>query len=106
MSREQADAGRFPAIDIAASRSRLQNNLINDDHRRASEHIRRLIAKYKDIELLLQIGDYVSGSDPLADEAIWKIETIRQFFQQTEHESIDPDDAVRVLIDLADEQPN
>ena len=28
------------------------------------------MAKHKDVELLLQVGEYQSGTDPLADEAI------------------------------------
>jgi type III secretion protein N (ATPase) len=44
--------------------------------------MRELYAKYQDIELLIQVGEYKTGSDALADEAIEKIEPIKAFLKQ------------------------
>ena len=44
-----------------------------------------------DVELLLRVGEYQKGSDPLADEAIAKIDAINGFLRQKmhQHEAID-----------------
>ena len=44
--------------------------------------LRKVLAKYNDIELLLQLGEYKRGSDPDADFAIDKIGPIRKLLQQ------------------------
>jgi type III secretion protein N (ATPase) len=53
--------------------------------------MRQLMASYADVELLLRVGEYQKGSDPLADEAIAKIDAINGFLRQKMHqlESID-----------------
>jgi type III secretion protein N (ATPase) len=48
--------------------------------------MRQLMASYADVELLLRVGEYQKGSDPLADEAIAKIDAINGFLRQTAHE--------------------
>jgi type III secretion protein N (ATPase) len=49
------------------------------------------MASYADVELLLRVGEYQKGSDPLADEAIAKIDAINGFLRQKmhQHEAID-----------------
>ena len=53
--------------------------------------MRQLMASYADVELLLRVGEYQKGSDPLADEAIAKIDSINGFLRQKmhQHEAID-----------------
>jgi type III secretion protein N (ATPase) len=48
------------------------------------------MAKYKEIETLLQVGEYKDGSDALADEAIAKIDAIRAFLHQRTDEFAEP----------------
>ncbi len=86
LNRKLSEAGHFPAIDAVMSRSRLMPNVVDRDHRKAADRVRAMLAKYRDLELLLQIGEYQPGSDPLGDEATTKIEAIKAFLQQDEHE--------------------
>jgi len=70
LSRKLAVANRYPAIDVLASISRVMPLVTASEHGAAAARFRSLLAKYQEMELLVQIGEYKRGSDPLADEAI------------------------------------
>lgn len=82
LSRELAEAGHFPAIDILASTSRVMNAITQQDHQAHATRLRQLLAKYKEIELLVKIGEYQSGSDAEADAAIQAMDAIKRFLVQ------------------------
>jgi ATP synthase in type III secretion protein N len=86
LNRKLSEEGHFPAIDVVASRSRLMSNIVDRELRKAADRVRALLAKYRDLELLLQIGEYQPGSDALADEATAKVEEIKAFLRQEEDE--------------------
>jgi type III secretion protein N (ATPase) len=50
--------------------------------------LRKALAKYQDVELLLQLGEYKRGSDPDADYAIERIAAIRKLLQQSSSELV------------------
>jgi type III secretion protein N (ATPase) len=97
LSRALASANHYPAIDVLASASRVQNNVIESTHKKAAGRMRELMAKYADIELLVKIGEYKAGTDKLADEAISKIDTIRSFLKQGTKERIEFDETIGKL---------
>jgi ATP synthase in type III secretion protein N len=70
LSRKLAAAGQFPAIDVLGSVSRVMPQVVDEAHRAAAARVRALMAKYQEIELLVQIGEYRAQSDALADRAI------------------------------------
>ena len=82
LSRQLAQANHYPAVDVLASVSRVMNNIVEEEHLRAAGRIRELLAKYREVELLLKIGEYKEGSDRVADEAIRKIEAINGLLRQ------------------------
>lgn len=82
LSRKLAAAGRYPAIDVLASISRVMPRVVRAEHRAAADRVRSLLAKYQEIELLVQIGEYKTGTDPLADDAIRARVRIEQFLSQ------------------------
>ncbi|OUS27691.1 EscN/YscN/HrcN family type III secretion system ATPase [Gammaproteobacteria bacterium 45_16_T64] len=82
LSRELAEAGHFPAIDILASTSRVMNAITQQDHQAHATRLRQLLAKYKEIELLVKIGEYQPGSDVEADAAIQAMDAIKRFLVQ------------------------
>jgi type III secretion protein N (ATPase) len=63
--------------------------------------LRRQLAKYQDIELLLQIGEYKRGSDAEADEAIRNIPAIRKLLQQPADQLSGFDESVTALTGIA-----
>lgn len=83
LSRKLAAANHYPAIDVLRSASRVMNHIVQGDHKKQAGHIRELMAKYEEIELLLKIGEYQKGADPVADEAISHIEEINSYLKQS-----------------------
>jgi ATP synthase in type III secretion protein N len=82
LSNELAQRNHFPAIDVLRSRSRLMDVVASPEQRADATRIRTLMARHADIELLVRVGEYQQGSDPVADEAIAKIDRINAFLRQ------------------------
>lgn len=70
LSRKLAQRGHYPAIDILDSVSRVAGEICDESHLEARRQAIALLAKYREIEELVQIGAYASGADALADTAI------------------------------------
>lgn len=85
LSRKLAAAAHYPAIDVLNSASRVMHNVTDTGHRQSANRVRHLMAKYKEVELLLQVGEYQKGSDPQADAAIQAANAIKQLLQQSAH---------------------
>ncbi|MEN9433101.1 MAG: hypothetical protein RLZZ422_690 [Pseudomonadota bacterium] len=101
LSRDLASSNHYPAVDPLASLSRIMPRLTSDSHKRAAAHIRTLLNKYKEIEFLVRVGEYKRGADPLADEALDKINQINDFLKQKPDEYSTFDQTVQRLIQLA-----
>lgn len=91
LSAELAQRDHFPAIDVLRSRSRLMEQVASAEHKRMAARLRELIARRQQIELLIQVGEYAAGSDPLADEAIARHGAIEAFLRQPSHEHDSPE---------------
>ena len=70
LTRKLAEQSHYPAIDVLASISRVMSNVTSRDHRKAASHFRELMARYQEMELLIRLGEYKSGADPIADRAM------------------------------------
>jgi len=70
LSRKLGSAGHYPAVDVLASLSRLFTRIAAPEHRTAATRVRALLAKFAEIEFLVQVGEYKPGSDALADAAL------------------------------------
>jgi ATP synthase in type III secretion protein N len=97
LSRELAGAGHYPAIDVLGSISRVMPRVVDDAHRRAAGRVRALMARYREVELLLQIGEYRPGADAEADAAVQGRSAIEALLRQEESAAIGWDDAVASL---------
>ncbi|WP_373454498.1 type III secretion system ATPase SctN [Bordetella genomosp. 9] len=93
LSRKLGAEHHFPAVDVLASASRVMRNVVPREHAAAAGRFRELMAKYAEIELLLNIGEYQPGHDPVADEAVRKIGDMRQFLRQATQDEKDRFDA-------------
>jgi ATP synthase in type III secretion protein N len=100
LSRKLASANHYPAIDVLASASRVMNAVAEPAHRNDAAALRELMAKYADVELLVKIGEYQRGTDPLADDAIEKHDAIRDFLRQDIDESSPMGDTLAQLATL------
>lgn len=101
LSQTQAQAQQFPAIDILRSLSRVMPSIVTKEHWAASERIRRWLAKHRDIELLIQMGEYRQGVDAEADEAVAKLPAIREFLRQGVNELHDTAATLSALLEIA-----
>lgn len=97
LSRALGESGQYPAIDVLASVSRVFPSIASASHQKAARHLRKLLAKHRDVELLVQMGEYESGNDPLADESIEKIDRIREYLSQTPLEQANFEETVTTL---------
>lgn len=79
---ELAGRGHFPAIDVVRSASRVMGAVASQDHLASARHVRGLMARYREIELLIQVGEYQPGHDRLTDEAVSKHGDILEFLKQ------------------------
>ncbi len=70
LSRDLADAGHFPAIAIEASVSRVMMSIAEPEHLQATRLVRQAWAAYQQNRDLISLGAYVSGADPVIDQAI------------------------------------
>lgn len=95
LSAELAQRNYFPAIDVLRSRSRLMDHVSGDEQRHLARRIRELMARYADIELLIRVGEYSAGSDPIADEAIARHGAIEQFLRQEADQPANPAETLR-----------
>ena len=103
LSRAQAQAHRFPAIDILASLSRVMSSLVSPAHLGACGRIRGWLAKHREIETLVQMGEYRKGSDAEADAALENLSALQEFFMQRPGELVSAEQTWRRLMELAGE---
>jgi len=101
LSQKIAAQGRFPAIDVLHSKSRLMTAVTEHAHQMAARKFLALLAKFQDIEFLLQVGEFRRGEDALADEAVDKIAQLKAFLAQEANQLAAFDDARARLLQLA-----
>jgi len=101
LSRELAESGHYPAVDVLSSVSRIMNDLVEKDHLQASEKIQQWLATYNQSEDLINIGAYEKGSNPEVDKAIEKIDQINAFLRQGIEEKANYKDTVKRLKNIA-----
>lgn len=82
LSQTLADKGHYPAIDILQSLSRVMNDVVEPAHVETAQYARRMLAKYAEIEVLLQVGEYREGFDEDADRAVKHSPIINTFLRQ------------------------
>lgn len=89
LSREVAESGLFPAIDIDVSVSRLMTNVVDADQLSMARELKSLYSSFQQNRDLISIGAYQSGTDDVIDRAIGIAPRIRSFIAQDESEKID-----------------
>jgi flagellum-specific ATP synthase len=101
LSRRLAAANHYPAIDVLQSVSRVMPEVTDPNHYSAASAVRDVLATYREAEDLVNIGAYVSGSNPRVDAALAKIEGIRHFLRQGIYEISSYETTLRKLMSVA-----
>jgi flagellum-specific ATP synthase len=100
LSRDLAQRGQYPAIDIAASLSRVMTDITDPEHQKLAREFRALVASYESNRDLVLMGAYRAGADPVIDRAIVMHEALTAFLCQMGGEVISLDDSVAMLTQL------
>ena len=89
LSRELAQRGQYPAIDIAASLSRVMNDLVSPELQTYAREFRALSASYEANRDLVLMGAYRAGADLELDRAIAMHAAMSSFLAQPAEQLVD-----------------
>ena len=89
LSRDLAQQGIYPAIDVNQSISRLMNNIVSQPQQKNAQTLRKYLSKYNENKDLVLMGGYVQGQDPDLDQALALWPEILKFLHQDENEVCD-----------------
>ena len=100
LSREIAEGGRYPAIDVESSISRVMTDIVSPEHLQDARRFRQIHATYEQNRDLISVGAYQAGSDPRIDEAIALYPHLEQYLSQDMNEAVDWARSVHELHEL------
>ncbi|WP_448505781.1 FliI/YscN family ATPase [Immundisolibacter sp.] len=89
LSRDIAETGLYPAIDMESSVSRLMVDLASPEQLAAARRFRQLYSICRQNRDLVAVGAYQAGADPLLDEAIASQPRLLDFLRQDLREGVD-----------------
>lgn len=97
LSREMADAGHYPAIDVERSVSRVMPAIVTEEHMIMAKAVRQILSICRKNQDLVAIGAYKPGSDPNIDQAFSLKPRLDGFLQQGMKESVPYEMCVNML---------
>ncbi|SEQ18234.1 flagellum-specific ATP synthase [Ectothiorhodospira magna] len=105
LSRRIADTGRYPAIDIESSVSRVMNDIVDPGHIQVARRFKQVYSHYQQNRDLISVGAYQRGSDPRVDEAIVLQPRLEQYLQQDMRQSVNFKESLKALDHLMETPP-
>ncbi len=100
LSRDLADRGQYPAIDVLGSISRLMVQIAPPEHLNHREQLIRVVSAYRRAEDLININAYVRGSNPEIDYALEKVDRVNRYLRQGIDEAVSLPQATRELAEI------
>lgn len=100
LSRKMAYKNHYPAIDILQSVSRVMTEVADPEHKEMANSMRSIVATYRDVEDLINIGAYAKGSNENIDYAISKIELVNDFLKQQTEDKYTFDQMLTIMYDV------
>ena len=97
LDRNLTDMGIYPPINILNSASRVVGDVVTKEHLKAIRNFKKLYSIYKENEVLIRIGAYQKGNDKELDEAVNKIDKMKQFLSQNSDELYKFDEIIQLL---------
>jgi flagellum-specific ATP synthase len=91
LDRAIADQGRYPAVNVLGSISRLADLVWSSEERDAVRRLRTMIARFEDTRDLRLMGGYHVGADPELDQAIAMVPRIYEGLRQGPHDGASAD---------------
>lgn len=84
LSRRIADQGRYPAIDVPRSISRLGPLLMSADHKALAGRALASLSAFDSVRTLIDAGVYTPGSNPETDAAVRRQPALEAFLTQAD----------------------
>lgn len=103
LTRELADMGHYPCIDVLKSVSRVRGDITNEQAQQDSRIMLRHMATFKRVEDMVNIGAYQKGANPEVDKAISMVAPINGYLQQMVAEQSPLEDSFAALNALVQE---
>lgn len=103
LSRELAQRGHYPAIDVLRSVSRVADDVCDEHHILARRRVVKLLAAYEEVADLVQIGAYARGSNVESDLAIEMKPRIDEMLQQGAKEKSTFSEAKEALFEVVEQ---
>jgi flagellum-specific ATP synthase len=100
LSRQLADAGQYPALDIEASISRLAPQVTSEEHQVLTQKFKSIYSLFQQNRDLISVGAYQRGSDPSIDRAIALQPELMSFLAQNMNQSVSFNESFTQLLDL------
>jgi flagellum-specific ATP synthase len=100
LSRELANAGHFPSIDVLASASRVALSVTDPAQQQLAAEVRRLLSIHERARDLIEVGAYAPGNDPELDRAVALAPTLERFRRQDLHDTCPADRSWSLLAGL------
>jgi flagellum-specific ATP synthase len=97
LSRDLANQGHYPAIDVSRSVSRCMSQIASSEHIEAARTLKELLARYEQVRDLIPLGGYVQGADAKTDRAVALFARIETFLKQRANEKVSIADTVAQL---------
>ncbi|MCF2847150.1 flagellar protein export ATPase FliI [Pseudoalteromonas sp. ACER1] len=100
LSRDLADSGHYPAIDIEKSISRVMPQVVPEAHMQQARVLKQVYSMYQQNKDMITLGAYQKGTDPMLDQAINMMPRVNQFLQQGMKDVISYDEGLQGLAQL------
>jgi flagellum-specific ATP synthase len=97
LDRAIAERGRYPAINIQKSISRMLPACHSEEEYIIMNEARRALARYADMEDLIRVGAYKPGADPEVDAAMRFAKVADAFLSQRKGDIMTPDQSFAEL---------
>lgn len=102
LSREYAELGHYPAIDVEASVSRVMSSVVEKNHAQWALKFKRWHALYRENKDMINMGVYTRGINQELDLSVQKNDEMNGFLQQSKSEQVDLEDTLRHLNEVVE----
>lgn len=102
LSRQLAESGHYPAVDVEASISRVMPQIVDAEHLQKAQQFKQIYSTYRQNQDLISVGAYSRGSDPLIDEAIALYPALVQLLRQGMDQAVNWQQSVQRLQQVTD----
>jgi flagellum-specific ATP synthase len=102
LTRDLADKGHYPAIDVLQSVSRLRGDITAKEDQNAGRFLLRQLATYAKAEDMINIGAYQQGANPEIDQAIAMVPHINDYLRQLIDDKTELDQSFQLIRDLSE----